>query len=155
MRAGETTVGWYWPNEAEVLWSCDDSVWDERWTKRIFKWIPPERRKRERPRQSWNGECYKTWKRKMSWIDMDDAWERGDCETLYKWREEEEIDKEDWTELKKIMDEIEERRLRWYGQVRRMEDGRLRKAAQNWDIARSSRRRELYLTTQDLSLIHI
>ena len=37
------------------------------------------------------------------------------------------------------MDEIEQERIRWYGHVRRMADGRLPKAAQNWETARRNR----------------
>ena len=48
--------------------------------------------------------------------------------------------------LKTIMDETEQRKLRWYGQVRRMEDGRLPKAGQNWEIAGRYRRRRLLTT---------
>jgi len=39
-----------------------------------------------------------------------------------------------------IMDEIEHRRLKWYGHVRRMKDGRIPKAVHTWKIERRNRR---------------
>ena len=39
-----------------------------------------------------------------------------------------------------IMDEIEHRRLKWYGHLQRMKDGRIPKAVDTWKIERSNRR---------------
>ena len=39
-----------------------------------------------------------------------------------------------------IMDEIEHRRLTWYGHLRRMKDGRIPKAVHTWKIERRNRR---------------
>ena len=39
-----------------------------------------------------------------------------------------------------IMDEIEHRRLKWYGHLQRMTDGRIPKAVHKWKIERRNRR---------------
>ena len=40
-----------------------------------------------------------------------------------------------------IMDEIEHRRLKWYGHLERMKDGRIPKAVHTWKIERNRRGR--------------
>ena len=52
---------------------------------------------------------------------------------------------------KPVMDKIEQRRLRRYDNVRRMENGSLPKASQNWEIAGRNTRGQP-LTTWDHKL---
>mgnify|MGYP005985278163 FL=1 len=47
---------------------------DDRWPKRLFKWVPPGRRKRGRPRRSWNDGMREAMERRN--LDMDMAQDR-------------------------------------------------------------------------------
>ncbi|XP_030747136.1 uncharacterized protein LOC115875769 [Sitophilus oryzae] len=50
---------------------------DDRWPKRVFQWVPPQRRKRGRPRRSWNDGIRESMEARQ--LEDDDVFDRLAC----------------------------------------------------------------------------